>query len=338
VSRRVLVIGPAWVGDMVMAQSLFLRLKQKDPLCTIDVVAPAWSLPILARMPQVRNGIELPIVHGEFGWAKRRDLGYRLVDEKYTQAIVLPGSWKSALVPWFAGVPRRTGYRGEMRFGLLNDIRPLDQQLLKTTVERFVALAEDGPVTSAPEILPPRLYTERALGHRMAMQLELNAPQMAVGLMPGAEYGPAKQWPVEYFGTLAKLLASEGLQSWVFGSAKEAALGDRICEISGGAAVNLCGKTELVDVVDLVAICRAVVTNDSGLMHIAAATGTPVAAIYGSSTPDHTPPLTDRKHVHYLRLSCSPCFERTCPLQHTNCLRNIAPLAVRESLRELAKV
>ncbi len=334
-SKSILVVGPSWVGDMVMAQSLFLRLKQRDSSCVIDVVAPGWSLPILARMPEVRHGIELPVAHGEFGWGKRRGLGRALRQNKYDQAIVLPGSWKSALVPFFAGIPRRTGYRGEMRVGLLNDIRPLDEQILKTTVERFVALAEDGPVTSAPEILPPRLTTERALGHRLAMQLGLNAPQLAVGLMPGAEYGPAKQWPIEYYGLLARQLAESGAECWVFGSPKEVALGERIRELSGGTAINLCGKTELVDLVDLCGICRVVVTNDSGPMHIAAATGVPVVAIYGSSTPDHTPPLTDRKHVHYLRLSCSPCFERTCPLTHYNCLRQISPKAVRESLRTL---
>src|ERR1044071_1165133 len=195
---------------MVMAQSLFLRLKQKDSACNIDVVAPGWSLPILERMPQVRNGIELAIAHGEFGWGKRKGIGYALRENKYDQAIVLPGSWKSALIPYFAGIPRRTGFRGEWRYQLLNDIRPLDERVLKRTVERFVALAEGRPVTAPPEILPPFLHSERALGHRMAMQLGLDAPQMAVGMMPGAEYGPAKQWPLEHFGALAKLLARAG--------------------------------------------------------------------------------------------------------------------------------
>jgi heptosyltransferase II len=336
--RNILVVGPSWVGDMVMAQSLFLRLKQRDSSCNIDVVAPGWSLPVLGRMPQVRNGIELPIAHGEFGWGKRKVLGYALRQNNYDQAIVLPGSWKSALVPYFADIPKRTGYRGEWRYELLNDIRPLDEKVLKTTVERFVALAEDAPTSTPPEIIPPRLHSERALAHRLAMQLGLNAPQLAVGLMPGAEYGPAKQWPLESFGTLAKLLAESGVQCWIFGSAKEVELGERIREFSGGVAVNLCGKTELVDLVDLSAICRAVVTNDSGPMHIAAAAGTPVVAIYGSSTPDHTPPLTDQKHIHYLRLWCSPCFERTCPLKHYNCLKQITPEAVRESLRTLVNL
>ena len=331
----ILVVGPSWVGDMVMAQSLFLRLKQRRPDCSIDVLAPGWSLPVLARMPQVRDGIELPLTHGEFGLGLRRELGRSLRAKKYAQAIVLPGSWKSALVPFFAQIPRRTGYRGEMRIGLLNDIRKLDKQLLKTTAQRFVALAEEGSVTTTTEIPLPVFAADAGRGDALSHELGLDLNQSTVGLMPGAEYGPAKQWPTEYFGRLAKSLAADGVQTLIFGSTKEIALGEQIRAGSGDTAVNLCGRTSLVDVIDLGARCRAVVTNDSGLMHIAAAAGVPVIAIYGSSTPDHTPPLTDRKHIHYLRLSCSPCFERTCPLTHYNCLRQIAPETVRASLKSL---
>lgn len=333
----VLVVGPSWVGDMVMAQSLFMRLRERDPGLAIDVLAPGWSLPLIGRMPEVRAGIEMPLGHGAFGFFERRRIGHALRARRYGQAIVLPGSWKSALVPFFAGIPRRTGFRGEMRYGLLNDIRALDPAVLKTTVQRFVALAEDGPAREAPSIPAPRLRADPARGGALAGALGLDDGP-AVGLMPGAEYGPAKQWPAEYYGELAKLLAAAGVPAWVFGSAKEAELGERIRAVSGGVAVNLCGKTALADVVDLAARCQAVVSNDSGLMHVAAAAGVPVVALYGSSTPDFTPPLTERKHIHYLRLSCSPCFERTCPLFHYNCLRQITPAAVRDSLKALAGV
>lgn len=336
--NTILVVGPSWVGDMVMAQSLFTRLRERDPACVIDVVAPGWSLPILARMPEVRRGIELKVAHGEFGFGKRLALGRELRAQNYAQAIVLPGSWKSALVPFIARIPRRTGFRGELRIGLLNDIRALDQNRLPTTVQRFVALAEDGNVTSAPVIPSPQLRVDLARGRERAAALGLDLSRRAIGLMPGAEYGPSKQWPLEYYGALARQVAADGAQAWVFGSAKEIPIGERIRAASGGAAINLCGKTELVDLVDLPALCAAVVTNDSGPMHIAAASGVPVVAIYGSSTPDHTPPLTERKRIEYLRLSCSPCFERTCPLQHHNCMRHIAPATVRESLRALAQV
>ncbi|TAM12630.1 MAG: lipopolysaccharide heptosyltransferase II [Nevskiaceae bacterium] len=337
VNARILVVGPAWVGDMVMAQALFRRLRVDDAACVIDVVAPRWTLPIVARMPEVRSGIELALGHGEFGFGVRRALGHSLRAGHYSRAIVLPNSWKSALVPFFAGIPRRTGYAREARLGLLNDLRPLDKARLKTTVERFVALAGPRGETALPAILPPQLVADAENGAAAAVRLALpDGP--AVALMPGAEYGPAKRWPVEYFTQLARLLGRDGVRSWVFGSPKETVLGEAITQGSGGAAVNLCGRTGLGDVVDLVARCRAVVTNDSGLMHVSAAAGVPVVAIYGSSTPDFTPPLTERKAIHYLRLSCSPCFERECPLGHLDCLRKIAPEVVRESLKTLADI
>ncbi|GAC1622393.1 MAG: lipopolysaccharide heptosyltransferase II [Nevskia sp.] len=332
----VLVVGPAWVGDMVMAQSLFLRLRERRPDAAIDVLAPCWSLPIIARMPEVRAGIELPFAHGEFAFGARRRLGLSLRGRRYAQAIVLPNSWKSALVPFFAGIPRRSGYARELRYGLLNDLRSLDQTLLVTTPQRFVALAEDrGRLAAAPAIPRPQLRVDAARAARLREALGLpDGP--AVALMPGAEYGPAKQWPPAYYAELAQALAADGVRSWIIGSAKERALGEDIVAASKGAAINLCGRTGLVDVIDLVSLCRAVVSNDSGPMHIAAAAGAAVVAIYGSSTPDHTPPMTPKAAIHYLRLSCSPCFQRTCPLQHLNCLRQIAPATVRLSLRRLA--
>ena len=333
--KDILVVGPAWVGDMVMAQSLFIRLRERKPDAAIDVLAPGWSLPIIARMPEVRAGIELPFAHGEFAFAARRELGRSLRARRYAQAIVLPNSWKSAVVPFFADIPRRTGYARELRGVLLNDLRKLDKTLLATTPQRFVALAEDGAKLAAAPVIPPpslRVDPERAAALRESLGL---AAGPAIAMMPGAEYGPAKQWPASYYAELAAGLGAEGLRSWIIGSAKERALGDEIATASGGAAVNLCGRTGLVDVIDLVSLCRAVVTNDSGPMHIAAAAGAAVVAIYGSSTPDHTPPMTPKAVIHYLRLSCSPCFERRCPLQHLNCLRQIAPAAVLASLRQL---
>lgn len=334
-SGDLLVVGPAWVGDMVMAQSLFMRLRERHPQAALDVLAPGWSLPIIARMPEVRAGIELPFAHGEFAFGARRALGKSLRDRGYAQAIVLPNSWKSAVVPFFAGIPQRTGYARELRYGLLNDLRGLDKALLKTTPQRFVALAEPGPLRAAPSIPQPLLRADSEQARRLRETLGLPTGA-AVAMMPGAEYGPAKQWPAESFAKLADMLGREGIRSWIIGSAKERALGETIATASGGAAINLCGRTSLVDVIDLAAAAQAVVTNDSGPMHIAAAAGAAVVAIYGSSTPDHTPPMTERSAIHYLRLSCSPCFERTCPLQHLNCLHGITPDAVRASLRRLA--
>lgn len=322
-SEKILVVGPAWVGDMVMAQSLFITLRRQDPDCEIDVLAPGWSLPLIARMPEVRRGIEMPVGHGEFGFGKLRRLGIGLRDERYDRAIVLPRKLKAALAPWFARIPIRTGFRGESRFGLINDMRPLDESLLTQTVQRFVALGQVQASVAAPPIPEPRLRVDAANRARLLRELGLSQDRPVIAFMPGAEYGPAKQWPAEYYALLAAGLGKAGYQVWVLGSVRESALGESIRGGSGNVAVNLCGRTQLADAVDLLSLCAKAVTNDSGLMHVAAAVGIPLVAIYGSSTPAYTPPLTPKAEVLYLKLDCSPCFERTCPLGHYNCLRQL---------------
>ena len=322
-NTRILVVGPAWIGDMVMAQSLFITLKQRIPDAEIDVLAPAWSKPLLARIPEVKSSISMPLGHGEFGFGARRRLG-RLLRGRYDQAIVLPRSWKSALVPFFAGIPKRTGYRGEWRYGLINDRRVLDEDKLTQTVQRFVALGLEGDAPSPPADIPkPYLQVDKYNQTMLLNNLALNRTPPIVALMPGAEYGPAKRWPVERYGELAKKVLASGKQVWVFGSVHEQSMGEEITHIAGKRVVNLCGSTRLEDVVDLLALAESAVTNDSGLMHIAAAVGIKTVAIFGSSTPDYTPPLSDNADVVYLRLECSPCFKRECPLKHLNCLNNI---------------
>jgi heptosyltransferase-2 len=322
-SQKILIVGPAWIGDMVMAQSLFITLKQRYPDCEIDVLAPAWSQALLARMPEVRAAIEMPLGHGEFGFSARRRLGIELRANRYDQAIVLPRSWKSALVPFFARIPQRTGYRGEFRYGLLNDIRPLDKNVLTQTVQRQVALGLAPDATLPPVIPQPTLRMEGVQRDWLLRVLNLYTDRPIVALLPGAEYGPAKRWPVEYYAWLARRLVKDGYAIWVFGSEKEKPLGEIIVNGLGAEAVNLCGRTRLVDASDLLSLAQVAVTNDSGLMHVTAAMGVRVIAIYGSSSPDYTPPLTDKADIVYLRLECSPCFQRECPLGHTNCLKQI---------------
>ena len=318
---KVLIVGPAWIGDMVMAQSLCKTLRQRDPELTIDMYAPGWSLPVVRRMPEVGAALESPFRHGEFDWRARRREGRRLREREYDRAIVLPRSFKSALVPWHAGIPVRTGFRGEMRFGLLNDIRRLDPVTLPRTVDRYVALGlERG---AHPDAVPhPGLSVDRENQRALRESLALHDPARVVGLLPGAEYGPAKQWPATSFRELAAALTRAGIGVWIFGSDAERPLGDSIAAGADGA-VNLCGRTSLADAIDLIALCSDVVTNDSGLMHIAAATGVRVVAIYGSSSPHYTPPLTDDATIVWLQLSCSPCFDRECRYGHYRCLREI---------------
>ena len=308
---------------MVLAQALYKLLRSRaNPV--IDVVAPAWSLPLLERMPEVARGIELAAGHGELALGTRIKLGRRLAAEGYDRAIVLPRSFKAALVPFFARVPVRTGYRGEARHGLINDMRPFDPGVLDQTVKRFVALGIE-PGEPLPQALPsPELEPRPERFAELAARLGLAADAPAVALMPGAEYGPAKRWPVERFAELAARLSDAGLGVWVLGSQKERGLGDVIERaVDNGRVRNLCGQTRLEEAVDVLAASVAAVTNDSGLMHVAAAVGTHVVAIYGSSSPDFTPPMTRARTIVRVGLDCSPCFERNCPLGHLRCLRDI---------------
>jgi len=332
---RVLVIGPSWVGDMVMAQSLFQVLQTTQPGVEIDVLAPAWSMPLLARMPQVHQGLEMPLGHGAVGLGVRWRMG-RSLRGRYTQAIVLPGSFKSALIPLWAGIARRTAYKGEQRYGLINDMRILDGEQLPLMVQRYVALALDKGAPLPASIPNPRLQVNGDNQRALVQKLGLSADRPAVALVPGAEFGPSKQWPLPHFAAAAKSLVASGHQIWVLGSAKDAEYGRVIAEQAGEGVHNLCGQTRLEDAVDLLAAARAAVTNDSGLMHVAAAVGTPTVALFGSSSPKHTPPLSDKAQVLSLNLECSPCFQRTCPLGHTRCLVDIQPETVLNQLNRMA--
>ena len=330
----VLVVGPSWVGDMVMAQSLFKALRTASAGTAIDVLAPDWSLPLLARMPEVRAGIAMPLGHGRLGLLARWRLG-RSLRGRYQRAIVLPNSWKSAIVPFAAGIPLRTGWRGEMRYGLLNDIRRLDRQRLAMTVQRFFALSM--AAGSAPtEIQPPRLEV-RATDVEAAMQaldVQKNTDRKVLAMCPGAEYGPAKQWPTVHFSELGRQFAHRGYDLWLFGSDRDRAICDGIaatCKV----VTNLAGRTTLEQAIDLMSLADAVVSNDSGLMHVAAALDRPLVALYGSSDPDFTPPLNARHRIVSLGLECSPCFQRECPLGTTACLVDMSVEQVAAALTEV---
>ncbi len=332
----ILIIGPSWVGDMILAQSLFKVIKQRQPDVAIDVAAPAWTLPLLERMPEVRRGIALPFQHGKLDLLQRIRIGRELRANNYSQAILLTNSFKSAIVPYFAAIPQRTGFLGEMRYGLLNDIRLLDKQQLPKTVQRFVALGlAQGEALPASLPLPQlTAFADRAA--TALAKLGRGLPTKPVlGLCPGAEYGPAKRWPEAYHVKVAQWAISQGWEVWLFGSGKDAAITQWINEQTGQACLDLGGKTSLGEVIDLMSLTTAVVSNDSGLMHLAAALDRRLVAIYGSSDPHHTPPMSNNAAVLHLGLECSPCFKRECPLGHLRCLRDISPEHVIERLQPL---
>lgn len=327
---------------MVMAQTLFIELQRRQPRAIIDVLAPDWSRPLLERMPEVNRAVPMPVGHGELRLGARRRLAKALKEEGYDQAIVLPNSLKSALVPLLAGIPQRTGWLGEMRYGLLNDWRKLDKERYPLMVERFVALAGAPDEPLPRKIARPALRIDPTNLEQALTHFNLHTEYGRVlALCPGAEFGEAKRWPAPAYAAVATHYMEQGWQTWIFGSAKDRPVADElrdaIPEKLRGDCRILAGDTSLAQAVDLLSVADAVVSNDSGLMHIAAALDRTLAVVYGSTSPKFTPPLASAVEILSLNLECSPCFQRTCPLEHTNCLKQLPPKMVTEALDRLLR-
>lgn len=333
-SKKILIISPSWIGDCVMTQPLYRRLHELHPGCQIDVFAPKWSMAVFERMPEVNRVFENPFGHGALELKKRWQVGRALGKHGYDQVIVLPGSLKSAVIAAATGIKQRTGYVGESRYFLLNDIRKLDKTALPLMVDRYTALAYNRQSDFNGHSDHPafKINPQSQAGTLAKHGLDTNRP--IVVFCPGAEYGPAKRWPAAHFADLAQRYARQGWQIWLFGSQKDFEIADEINRLSDGLCQNLCGKTSLAEAIDLLACADTVVCNDSGLMHLAAALGCKVAAIYGSSSPDHTPPLSPQAKIISLNLECSPCFKRECPLGHTDCLNKLSPQLVWEKVHD----
>jgi len=344
---KILIIAPTWVGDMIMAQALLLSLKQRFPDVIIDVLAPEWSYPVLSRMPGINQAICLKLKHGELNLAYRRRLGVQLRANNYSQAIVLPNTWKSALIPWFAKIPVRTGWIGECRFGLLNDIRYLNKNKLPKMVQRYFYLGftkqdfknSNYELEAAPITIPnPRLSICDKNTKQVLAKFNLTniSSSKIIALCPGAAFGPAKRWPVKYFVELATAKIAQGYKIWLFGSQQDIVVINEITQaLPKDKYVCFTGKINLFDTIDLFALVDCVVSNDSGLMHMAASVNTPVIAIYGSTSPKFTPPLGERAVILKRELSCSPCFKRECPLGHFKCMNDILPSEVLGGIRKL---
>ena len=333
--RRILIVAPNWIGDALLAQPLFARLLQRTPETIIDALAPGWTAPVLRRMPEVHDVIDAPFSHGELGLGKRWRLARDLRKRVYDEAFVLPNTLKSALIPFFAGIHLRTGFVGERRYGLLNRVHQLDENSLPLMAERYAKLAEAPgapPERPLPEV---RLRVDAANLEAALRRLGLSGAKPVVAFCPGAEYGPAKRWPARYFAELATKLTTQGRVVWLFGSDKDSEIGEEIAR--GSAAINLCGKTDLETAIDLLSLAEIVVSNDSGLMHVAAAVGRPVVALYGSSSPEHTPPLSKISRLVRTGIECSPCYARECPLGHFKCMIDLEPERVLSEIRSAAR-
>jgi heptosyltransferase-2 len=328
-----LVIAPQWIGDAVMTEPLLRRLAARGERLTVGALP--WVAPVYRAMPQVAEVIEFPFAHGGLQFRARRSIAKRL-EGRFGKAYVLPNSLKSALLPFLASIPERIGYLGEARIGLLTHRlkNPKDKPPM---VAFYSALSgEAGLEGDRPELRMDPAQVEATL-----REIGLRRGGYVV-FAPGAEFGAAKRWPARHYSELAARL---DLPVVLLGSGKEAALCDEIAAPvnaeQAGKCLNLAGKTTLPQALALIAASHGTVSNDSGLMHVAAALGVPQVAIFGSSSPLHTPPLNDRARVLWLKadpayqppLDCAPCFARECPLGHMRCLNDISAQQVLQALQ-----
>jgi len=340
--KKILIISPVWIGDIVIAQSLFKYKKQLYPQIVIDVIAPSWSHELLSAMPEINEIFDMPIGHGQFQLKRRWQLGKLLRRKNYQQAIILPNSWKSALIPLAARIPIRTGWLGEMRFGLLNDWRILNKKKYPMMVQRFLTLGSVKAVVKKPiswQAYRPHLEINPELRdtNLKSLSIAISSQKPLLILCPGAAFGPAKRWPIEYFAKIANSKKSEGWEIILLGAKSDNDIGYSIQKLTKNACIDLIGKTSLLQAIYLLSMATLVICNDSGLMHLSAALRRPLIALYGSSSPEFTPPLSEYTKILYLKLSCSPCFKRKCPLVHFNCLKQLKPNLVLTAIDELVQ-
>lgn len=335
---RILIISPNWIGDAVMAQSLLRLLRERYPQHAIDVLAPGWVAPVWRAMREVDTVLEAPFRHGALQLRERWRFSRHLQQRGYAQAYVLPNTLKFALIPWLARIPHRVGYRGEMRYGLLNVMHRDDRSAPRPMVSFYAALAAS-PADAAPvpSALPrPTLSVSKDESAKTMPRVGLQTDRPLIVFAPGAEFGSAKRWPTSHFAQLAGTILQfrADAQIVLLGSGKDKSIGEDIVMSAPGVR-NLAGATSLDQAIALIAQADAVVTNDSGLLHIASALNRPVIAIYGPTDPAHAPPFSDVAKSLSLALECAPCRQRECPLGHHHCMRNLSPDMVWQPMRPM---
>lgn len=336
---RTLVISPNWIGDAVMAQPLLRLLKQAHPERAIDVLAPAQVVPVWRRIQEADEILVTPFRHRALQLGERWRFARLLKDRGYSDAYVLPNTLKYALIPWLARIPRRVGYKGEMRYGMVN-VMHHDESPPRAMVPFYAALAREPELEMPGKLVRPFLVVGGEESEVVGRRLGIDLGRPLVVFAPGAEFGIAKRWPPAHYGALAgRVVASvPGVQLALLGSPNDRETCEQVLQYAGAAAgsmLNLAGQTSLDDAIALVARARAVVSNDSGLLHIASALNRPVVALYGSTNPDYAPPLSDQARIISLRLACSPCRQRECPLGHHDCMNK---MSVERVWSELAPI
>lgn len=337
---RTLVISPNWIGDAVMAQPLLRLLHEKHPERAIDVLAPPPVAPVWRQMREVDSVIETPFRHGALQLKERWKLARVLRRRAYCEAYVLPNTLKFALLPWLAGIPRRIGYKGESRYGLINVMHFDDAAAPRPMVAFYAALAQPPAASPATGLPRPELTMRAEQISAVCARVGLELDRPLIVFAPGAEFGAAKRWPAGHFAELAGtvLKAAPRAQVALLGSPNERDVCTEIAaRVKHAGVFNLAGATALAEAFALIARADAVVSNDSGLLHVASALNRPVIALYGPTDPDHAPPFSDVARALSLRLACAPCRQRECPLGHQDCMVKLGPDMVWGELRAVLK-
>ncbi|AKC60160.1 lipopolysaccharide heptosyltransferase II [Blochmannia endosymbiont of Polyrhachis (Hedomyrma) turneri] len=349
---RILIIAPSWIGDAIMSQTMHRLLVQQDPKIKIDIIASTWNQALFYRMPEIHKVLTLTHAkHGSFPIKKYYQYGKLLQkSQKYQQSIILPNSFKSALIPFFAGIPKRTGWRGEMRYGIINDMRILHPKNFPLMIERYAALAfkkeNINNTLDLPHPLPlPYLHYNPQELHAISNKFNItdNTTKIRIGICPGAESNQAKRWPIHHYARLILKLINQGYQTILLGSYKEIKIGrsikNSIPKNLQTYCHNLIGLTSLDEAILLIKKCHAIISNDSGLMHIACALHKPVVALYGPSDPNCTPPLYH--HTKIIKIKTHNTYKQQTQHSYYNLdkydpnLINIQPHTVLETLHKL---
>jgi len=336
---RTLVISPNWIGDAVMAQPLLRLLKQAHPECAIDVLAPPQVVPVWRRIQEADDILVTPFRHRALQLGERWRYARLLKERGYSDAYVLPNTLKYALIPWLARIPRRVGYKGEMRYGMVN-VMHHDDSPPRSMVPFYAALACEPQLPLPAKLTRPSLVVGGEETEQVGKRLGVDLTRPLVAFAPGAEFGIAKRWPPAHYGALAARVvdAGPGAQFMLLGSPNDRETCEQVqrhAGPAGTAVLNLSGQTSLDDAIALLARASVVVSNDSGLLHIASALNRPVVALYGSTDPDYAPPLSEVARTVSLRLECSPCRKRECPLGHHDCMNR---MSVERVWSELAPI
>ena len=317
-NEKILIFGPSWVGDMVMAHSLFVNLKRRNPHCEIHLAAPNWSMDIGSRFPEIDKLIPLEFKHGKFDFFKRVTLGLRLRRESYDECIFLINTFKSLFNIAFANIPLRTGYVGELRSLFLNNSFKKNTE---PTISKFSKLSIKKSYPS-PKVINPKIASHKKNGENFLKKNRIPTKKLII-ISGGAEYGPAKILPSEKYAYIANELIKKNYHILLIGSVNDITVNQKINKLTKNKCFDITGKTSLAECIDVISCAQYFLSNDSGLMHIAAALNVPQDSFFGSSDPKNTPPLNNKAIVNYLNLDCSPCFERQCPLKHFDCMNKI---------------